>query len=43
MTLEDEVRMMLGRLVLENITLVKKVKDLEAELEALRGADERSQ
>lgn len=41
MTLEDHVRSMLGRLVLENLTLLKQVEDLRAELEDLRGASKR--
>lgn len=43
MTLEDHVRMMLGRLVLENLNLLKQVEDLKAELEKLSGAGERQE
>mgnify|MGYP001607007866 CR=1 FL=1 len=40
-TLEDHVRMMLGRLVMENLVLLKQLEDLKAELEALRAASGR--
>ena len=33
MPLEDHVRMMLGRLVLENLSLMKQAEDLRAEME----------
>ena len=40
-TLEDHVRMMLGRLVMENLVLLKQLEDLKAEMEALRAASQR--